>query len=60
MIQKLYKNSFYTQRQKLSTTQTFFSVTVFMYDFLEKKNKFVKYSYLLSISLVCQTRQNAI
>ena len=31
----------YTQRQKLSTTWTFFSVRVLMYDFLQKNNKFV-------------------
>ena len=36
MIQKLYKKSFNTQRQKLSTTEYFFS-DGFMYDFLQKE-----------------------
>ena len=36
-----------------STTKTLFSVTVFMYDFLQKNNTFVKYCYP-SIYMVCQ------
>ena len=48
-----------TQRQKLSIVQTFSSVTVFIYAFLQKNNKFVKYCYA-SLSLVCQACQNAI
>ena len=35
----------YKQRQKLSSTETFVSVTVFMYAFLQKNNNFVNYCY---------------
>ena len=55
----LFSSLLYTQHQKLSTTQTYFSLTVFMYDLFQNNNKFAKYCYPC-ISLVSKTCQNAI
>ena len=49
----------YTQRQKLSTTRTFFSETFSINDFLLKNNRFAIFSYP-SFSLVSQSDQTAI